>query len=86
VDLPFAGHAPPGRLPVRRRVRDLACLNKGLRLLLPAADRLRLLKRYLGPGASPEAVRDLVIRVVRQTRSLQDETPVARWVNRLKGK
>jgi hypothetical protein len=85
VDLPFAGRTAPGRLPMLRRVRDLACLNKGLEAALTAADRLRLLKRYAGAGAPRGAVRDLAARVHRRTLALRDRTPGARLVKILKG-
>jgi hypothetical protein len=85
ADLPFAGRYAPARLPLRRRVRDLACLNKGLEAVLPRADRLRLLRRYLGPGASRQDLPTLAARVVRKTLSLQDRTPWSLLVKTIKG-
>lgn len=85
VDLPFAGRTAPDRLPMRRRVRDLACLNKGLELLLSASARLRLLRHYAGPEADPARVRDLAWAVVRYTRALRDETFWSGLVRRIKG-
>ena len=85
VDLPFAGRYAPGRLPLRRAVRDLACLNKGLEAALARSDRLRLLRRYLGPGASRAKTRTLAMRVVRRTLALQNRTPGSRLVKALKG-
>jgi hypothetical protein len=85
VDLPFAGRYPPGSLPLRRRVRDLACLDKGLEWALTAPDRLRLLRRYLGPDATREQLRDLATRVLHKTRVLRDETPLSRLIKTLKG-
>jgi hypothetical protein len=85
ADLPFAGRCAPGRLPRRRRVRDLACLNKGLEAALAGPDRLRLLRRYLGPGASRPDLRSFAAAVVRKTRALQNRTPGARLVKILKG-
>ena len=73
-----------GRLPARRRGRDLACLNKGLDLLLTRTDRLRLLRRYLGTAAGRETVRAWAARVLRATRSLRDETGASRLVKNLK--
>ncbi len=84
VDLPFGGDVGPGRLPARRRERDLACLNKGLDLLLTRSDRLRLLRRYLGTAAGRDTVRDWAARVLRATRSLRDETGASRLVKNLK--
>jgi len=86
VDLPFGGRFPPGRLPVWLRVRDLACLNKGLDAVLTRADRLRLLRRYAGPGTGRAERRDLAARVLRATRVLRDQTPVSRLVRALKGR
>jgi len=86
VDLPFAGRYAPGRLPLRRAVRDLSCLNKGLEAALTRSDRLRLLRRYLGPGASRSETRALAARVHHRTRALQDRTPGARLVKALKGR
>jgi hypothetical protein len=84
VDLPFAGRTPPGWLPRRLRIRDLACLNKGLEAALSAPERLRLLIRYLGPQASWTRTALFAARVVHRTRALRDETPGARLVKWLK--
>jgi hypothetical protein len=87
IDLPFAGccgwsdGAPRGR-----RVRDLACLHKGLAAILPASDRMRLLCRYLGPEAGRRERKRLAAEVCRKTRSLRDETWGALMVNAMKGK
>ncbi len=85
ADLPFGGRYPLGPLPRTLRVRDLACLNKGIEAVLTTADRLRLLKRYLGPDAGRTALRTFASRVTRGTLVLRNQTPGARLVKTLKG-
>lgn len=86
VDLPFAGRTAPGCLPMRRRVRDVACLNKGLAPVLSASARLRLLRRYAGADADRGRFKALARAAVRYTQALRDETFASRLVNALKGR
>lgn len=84
IDNPW-GNRWTGRVFFRQAViRDLACLEKGAKQILPRTDRLRFLKKYLGKKRFEAQDRVLAKRVRELVRKLENDTRMSKFADDFK--